>query len=84
MLRSIARNVEVVKVSVCFPDLPLAPEQHQPLPVASLQAVPSAEQAAERTGQSEEHSTKFEAGGRITPTFLSANILIREKSATPL
>ena len=63
MLRSIARNADVVKASVCFPDLPLAPEPQQLLPVASLQAVPSAEQAAERTGQSEEHSPKSEAGG---------------------
>ena len=84
MLRLIARNAEVVKVSVCFPDLPLAPEPHQLLPVASLRAVPSAEQAAERTGQSEEHFPKSEAGGRITPTSLSANILIREKSTSPL
>ena len=57
------RNAEVVKASVCFPDLPLAPEPQQLLPVASLRAVPSAEQAAERTGQSEEHSPKSEAGG---------------------
>ena len=84
MLRLIARNAEVVKVSVCFPDLPLVPEPHQLLQVASLLAVPSAEQAAERTGQSKEHSPKSEAGGRITPTSLSANILIREKSTSPL
>ena len=63
MLQLIARNAEVVKVSVCFPDLPLAPEPHQLLPVASLRAVPSAEQAAERTGQSKEHSPKSEAEG---------------------
>ena len=63
MLQLIALNAEVVKVSVCFPDLPLVPEPHQQLPVASLRAVPSAEQAAERTGQSEEYSPKFEAGG---------------------
>ena len=63
MLRLIARNAAVVKASVCFPDLPLVPEPHQLLPVASLQAVPSAEQAAERAGQSKEHSPKSEAGG---------------------
>ena len=63
MLRLIALNAEVEKVSVCFPDLPLVPEPHQQLPVASLRAVPSAEQVAERTGQFEEHSPKFEAGG---------------------
>ena len=63
MLRLIALNAEVVKASVCFPDLPLAPEPHQLLQVASLRAVPSAEQVAERTGQSKEHSPKFEAGG---------------------
>ena len=84
MLQLIAQNAEVVKVSVCFPDLPLAPEPHQLLPVASLQAVPSAEQVAERTGQSEEHSAKSEAGERITPASLSANILIREESTSPL
>ena len=63
MLQLIARNAEVVEVSVCFPDLPLAQEPQQLLPVASLGAVPSTEQAAERTGQSEEHSPKSEAGG---------------------
>ena len=63
MLQSIVRNAEVVKVSVFFPDLLLAPEPHQLPPVASLRAVPSAEQVAERTGQSEEYSPKFEAGG---------------------
>ena len=63
MLQLIARHAEVVKVSVCFPDLPLALEPHQLPPAVSLRAVPSAEQAAERTGQSEEHSPKSEAGG---------------------
>ena len=63
MLRSIAQNAEVVKVSVCFPDLPLVPEPHQLLPVSSLRAFPSAELVAERTGQSEEYFPKFEAGG---------------------
>ena len=84
MLRLIVLNAAVVKVSVCFPDLPLAPEPHQLLQVASLRAVPSAEQVAERTGQSEEHFQKSEAGVRITPTSLSANILISEKSTSPL
>ena len=63
MVRLIVLNAEVVKVSVCFPDLPLAPEPQQLLPVANLRVVPSAEQAAERTGQSKEHSPKSEAGG---------------------
>ena len=57
------RRCSEMDAPICFPDLPLAPEPEQLLPVASLRAVPSAEQAAERTGQSEEHSPKSEAGG---------------------